>query len=224
MNTSRMLLISILPLAILLGSAYTIIFNQSWYEKEFEKLRIYDSFDKEKQEIKSETAKIIFFLKGKSDLNTEFLNEKEKIHMQDVRSIVKKYQIVTYLVVLATLTLLFFTRKDKKALLYAGFSALVCLGVFLVIIATMFSAVFITFHEIFFTNDFWMLNPETDNLIKLFPEQFFIDAIKRMIKESITISIMFIVVGSYRMYGAMLKQKVYINKKVKKKNDKSNDI
>ena len=213
MKIERMLLIGILPIAILLGSAYTIILNQSWYEKEFEKLGVYGHFNKPKQEINNEAVNIIAFLKGRGSLDTDFLNAKEKSHMSDVRNIIEKYGIVTYVVVMAALMLLFQTRKDKKALVYAGFSSLICLGVFLVISATMFSSVFLKFHEVLFANDFWLLDPATDNLIKLFPEQFFIDALKQIIKESITISIMVIIIGSYRTYIAILKQKAYINKK-----------
>ena len=39
---------------------------------------------------------------------------------------------------------------------------------------TDFSGFFITFHEIAFTNDGWLLNPGTDMLIRLMPEEFFI--------------------------------------------------
>lgn len=39
-----------------------------------------------------------------------------------------------------------------------------------------FEQFFILFHLISFSNAFWMLNPATDYLIRLFPEGFFYDA------------------------------------------------
>ena len=59
---------------------------------------------------------------------------------------------------------------------------MICSGVFILgtavlvfIISSDFDKYFIKFHEIFFNNDLWMLNPETDKLIRLVPIGFFID-------------------------------------------------
>ncbi len=40
------------------------------------------------------------------------------------------------------------------------------------IISTDFNKYFIIFHHIFFNNDLWMLNPDTDLLINIVPEPF----------------------------------------------------
>jgi len=55
------------------------------------------------------------------------------------------------------------------------------LSVFLVILISItflvfFDYFFVLFHEISFSNDLWILNPKTDYLIMLFPENFFRDA------------------------------------------------
>ena len=42
-----------------------------------------------------------------------------------------------------------------------------------VLITTNFSRAFILFHKLFFTNDLWLLNPETAWMIRLLPESFF---------------------------------------------------
>ena len=39
-----------------------------------------------------------------------------------------------------------------------------------------FERLFLAFHEISFSNDFWQLDPRTDALIAMFPEGFFLDA------------------------------------------------
>ena len=36
------------------------------------------------------------------------------------------------------------------------------------------------FHHIFFNNDLWMLNPDTDLLINIVPEPFFMDTAARI--------------------------------------------
>ena len=48
------------------------------------------------------------------------------------------------------------------------------------IIATDFNKYFIIFHHIFFNNDLWMLNPDTDLLINIVPEPFFMDTAARI--------------------------------------------
>lgn len=45
------------------------------------------------------------------------------------------------------------------------------------IISTDFTRYFILFHRMFFKNDFWILNPETDMLINIVPEGFFRDTV-----------------------------------------------
>ena len=52
---------------------------------------------------------------------------------------------------------------------------LVPLGAFAVWAAVDFSSAFTFFHEVLFTNDLWLLDPETDMLLRLLPEQFFAD-------------------------------------------------
>ena len=50
---------------------------------------------------------------------------------------------------------------------------------------------FLKFHEISFNNNLWLLNPETDNLIKLFPLEFFYDFVLKIVLYSVIASIIF---------------------------------
>ena len=38
-----------------------------------------------------------------------------------------------------------------------------------------FDGLFVTFHRLAFRNDYWLLNPRTDLLIRLMPQEMFID-------------------------------------------------
>jgi integral membrane protein (TIGR01906 family) len=46
----------------------------------------------------------------------------------------------------------------------------------LVAFAVDFNTAFIVFHEIFFTNDYWIFDPRTDPVITILPETFFLHA------------------------------------------------
>ena len=80
-----------------------------------------------------------------------------------------------------------------------GFVAALCiLGV---LIATDFNKYFIIFHEIFFDNDLWILDPRTCLLIRMLPEGFFFDM-------AIRISVIFIIflVILFFINGAILRK------------------
>jgi len=47
------------------------------------------------------------------------------------------------------------------------------LAILLLLMAIDFYKYFTYFHEIFFTNDLWLLNPKTDILIQMLPLEFF---------------------------------------------------
>lgn len=44
-----------------------------------------------------------------------------------------------------------------------------------------FNGFWTTFHQLFFTNDLWLLNPATDLMINLFPEAFFSHLVIRIL-------------------------------------------
>jgi len=57
-----------------------------------------------------------------------------------------------------------------------------------------FSGFWVQFHHLFFNNDLWLLNPETDILIQMLPQQFFYDLVVRILGmfavETIILAIM----------------------------------
>jgi integral membrane protein (TIGR01906 family) len=53
-------------------------------------------------------------------------------------------------------------------------------GLLLFLIARDFTAAFTVFHEIFFRNDLWILDPRTSLLIQIVPEPFFMDIALRI--------------------------------------------
>ncbi|HEY7064442.1 MAG TPA: TIGR01906 family membrane protein [Chloroflexota bacterium] len=55
------------------------------------------------------------------------------------------------------------------------------IGVLGALAATDFSDLFVQFHLLSFSNDLWLLDPRTDNLIRLFPQEFFLDAAMRIV-------------------------------------------
>ena len=81
----------------------------------------------------------------------------------------------------------FFNERDWKRLFCRAYSF--ALGVWLVIGVLLgvafsidFTTCFTIFHKLFFTNNLWIFNPETDYMIRMLPEGFFSDMVIRISK------------------------------------------
>lgn len=126
-----------------------------------------------------------YFNNDQARLDVPFYNEREILHMVDVKGIVQAvYNVQTasglFLLFFIPIGLALAPRKFPRTLWkllgWGGAATLgiVCLaGVFSL---TGFSQTFYTFHLIAFSNDLWQLDPARDFLLKMFPEGFFFDA------------------------------------------------
>lgn len=190
------LLITVL---IILVSLKLVAFNTVFYKNEFSRLGIYERFGNETVDENAQT--VLDYLKNNGELVTGFFNEKEIAHLSDVRLLVSKAQIALYL--LAFTVILFivymFMKKEHgllgRIIVYSGLLSLLVILLFLLVVSLNFEGVFTTFHLLNFDNDLWLLNPETDNLIALFPERFFYDASIMVIYIAVFISLASIAFG-----------------------------
>lgn len=125
----------------------------------------------------------------------EFFNAREIAHMEDVRGLFLGglwLRRIGLMFTLAFAALLYFWkrgRKDRSAYLARAVPGSLCAGtgVFFAaclalaaVISTDFSRYFVVFHHIFFDNDLWILDPDTDMLINIVPEAFFMDTALRI--------------------------------------------
>ena len=70
-------------------------------------------------------------------------------------------------------------RRLKRAGLAGQVFWLALLAFVAVCAAVDFDGVFRRFHGLLFSNDLWLLNPETDLMIRMLPEQFFMSVALR---------------------------------------------
>jgi len=112
-------------------------------------------------------------------------NEREIHHMRDVKALVRGVYLVQMLIVLymAFYVVIGFwlRRADFWETLGGDVSRGGKLTLVLVVVVGLFALVafnqlFLLFHLISFSNDFWMLDPRRDYLIAMFPQGFFFDA------------------------------------------------
>ena len=137
----------------------------SFYEKEYKKYAVTAFVGISMPDLMDVTVDMMHYLNGTKDTltdvkatikdvpDTPFFNEREVKHMKDVRN-------------------LFVGASRIRSILIA---------VIILIVSGDFEKYFILFHRIFFTNDLWMLDPTTDNLINIVPEGFFVDMTERIL-------------------------------------------
>ena len=186
------------PIFIILLSYNLVAYNLDFYKNEFQKQDVYSSLNK--AEVDKEAENLInYFKTGK--IETTFFNEKELTHLKDVYKLNSAVCYIFYLsliLISGCLLFLVYNKKYKelyKTLFNSGLISLVLIIVLLISVIINFNFSFILFHEILFTNDLWRLNPETDKLIVMFPEGFFIDAFIRIIIYAITFSLILTIIG-----------------------------
>ena len=129
---------------------------------------------------------ITSFLRGEIDTfqhiftidGTEYaaFNQKEQHHMADVQDLFRLCRWIGWccggVLVLLGLAL----RKNMSWRTFRS-TLVAILGIVTAVIVLAcidFNSLFVLFHKVAFTNDLWLLNPQTDLLIRLMPIEFFI--------------------------------------------------
>src|SRR3989344_1240714 len=149
-------------------------FNYLIHKYEFKKLNVYSEFQ-DKSIVDKQSLNIIKNIYLNTNPDSTFLSKEEIIHIKDVKNLVL-LSLTILIVSLALLIFILFKNKSEiKSLLFT--SSLVNI-IILILIALPFlinfSSSFTVFHEIFYTNDYWLISSDSD-IIKIYPEQFFID-------------------------------------------------
>jgi integral membrane protein (TIGR01906 family) len=105
--------------------------------------------------------------------------------MKDVKKLVRSVYVlaIASAMYLLAMTLIGFARQRGQftqllanRLAMGGGLTLSLLILFGAVAAFGFDSLFIKFHELSFANDFWQLDPRTDYLVRIFPDNFWFDA------------------------------------------------
>jgi len=168
-----------------------VVYNEDYYRWHYENRNIEQATGMNIDDLMKVTKVFIDYLQDKrNNINVqatihgqvdEVFGEREKAHMVDVKTLaVNGERIRVYGGLFVLLVLFLAIYKDKRYLreLLAGIKyvflvlALMIMGIGALLI-TDFNKYFTIFHELFFSNDLWLLDPQTDVLINMVPEIFF---------------------------------------------------
>ena len=112
-------------------------------------------------------------------------SDKENRHLTDVRGIIRFMVLFRYIgggtVIAAIILLYLFGGQKRGALFMALWRGFAAASAFLLLAAAVltvwgiadFAGLFRLFHQVVFTNDLWLLDPQRDILVALMPRPFF---------------------------------------------------
>lgn len=209
-----------LMITLLITSVEAVTYwTPGYYEKEYAKYNVTEDVHMEMEDLLDVTHEMMAFLRGnRADLHVptivdgqprEFFNEREIAHMEDVQGLFLAaiaLRRACMIGIVAAVALLFALKADVKRLL----PKTICAGTLLffttlaalaLVISTNFTKYFVIFHEIFFNNDLWMLDPSTDLLINIVPEPFFVDTAARIgLTYGVSVAVVFVLCALWLRY------------------------
>ena len=175
-----------------------VTFDENYYYSEYAKYNVGIAQSLNENDLHFITKNVLEYLSDRSDnldfaldkdkaANKDFFSDRDKSHMKDVKKIyldLRNLAVIASIVLGISLFIAFRKPKYKENIhRFLGIGAI--LGILPIVILAVLMAVdfnkyFIIFHQIFFTNDLWLLDPQFDNLVNIFPEEFFMDMAVRI--------------------------------------------
>ena len=198
------ILFSISFFCLIISLLLTIIdincFDESFYQKEYVKNNTTAETGMSEEDLWDTTEVLFDYLHDfRDDLNVqhevngtvrEIFDSREKAHMVDVKNLylntIKVRNILAIVGIILFSISCLLSKKQYISNMYIGYKRSVAL-LFSIIFAILiyaaidFNSFWIQFHYLFFTNDLFFLDPNTEILINMVPEQFFFDLVMRII-------------------------------------------
>ena len=179
-------------LAILYVSVMLPAYSMEFYKYEYNKNSTYEAVGMTEADLETVTGHLIEYLKGREhELNIMtsvsgesrlFFSDREIYHMDDVLELFEMGRVialVSAVLIAAGILVCWLWKAGRRAVyVYARgvIIAVIAAGAAVAIVVSFnFNYFFTMFHNIFFSNDLWILDSRVDLLINIVPLPFFID-------------------------------------------------
>ena len=198
MKLLKALFIASIVVFIFLLSFRIAFFDDDYYK---EKFRINNAYEKYGEEnVNNANEELNAYLTGSGELKTDFFNEREKLHLKDVKDLIWNVFFVFYAILFLLVILLCYFIISKKikiiweSLYTSGLISFGVVAVFLLVSILNFNWLFTWFHLLSFNNELWLL-PWDSRLVNMFPSDFFSGMFTRILVYSGLIGIGLIIAG-----------------------------
>lgn len=190
---------------------FSVAYHDNFYKQEFEANNITDVTGETRESLNGIIEHTIVFLKGEKasfaytlEDGSQAFGEREIMHMDDV---VKLFDVLRYIQMVALVSTIvlaaYFIYQARsynvlgKLFLSSVVWSIVFAAAIGILASTDFTSAFTQFHEIFFTNDLWLLDPNTDLLIQMLPEVFFFNFVKQFATSFLVVTFVTGIAGWY---------------------------
>ncbi len=230
-NAGYLLLGIILSIVLLLTAVEVVTFNENHYREMFDKYNIPKETGLEKEELIEIINDVLLYFKDDRQLlnttrkvNGEIIpafGERAILHMIDVKELfVSGKRLRNGGIIIALLLTAVLLKKDRfwkeklsKTLISVAVVNVLLMLMLYILMRLDFYRYFTYFHLIFFTNDLWLLDPNTELLIKMLPEDFFNDTAVKIASVFFGSNLLLGIIG-YKQFAFVNKlKKVFIKKK-----------
>ena len=192
MNKLFLIILGIaLPITIFLATVEMVSFDEKYFEKTYIENDVVSDTKLGKDELMKVTNELLAYLKGKNNKSylQKYFNENEILHLEDVRYLFKVgflIKNVSLFLLLSSIIYLIYRdpikiSKITKSVNKSALISFIVLGICLTLSLIDFNKNFTYFHLILFDNDLWLLDPNTDLMIQMMPETFFISAFREIV-------------------------------------------
>ena len=184
------------------SNKFTVGFKELYYY-DIGKLNISELSNLSEEEIRLNYDYLIDYNLSKDEVDFEMPTIKSspqgKIHFEEVRDIFQNLNKLFNLCFVVSIIGLFINIKNKQIdFLNTTWKALISIPMLLALpIIINFEDSFVIFHELMFSNDYWIFDPRIDPVINMLPEQFFFHAGLMMIV--ITLLSSMVIYSIYRL-------------------------
>ncbi len=186
--------------AILLTVIDVCAFNKEFYKYEYARDHQAEKIGMSDEGLTGATDALLDYLQDHRDdivfvtevngVEREVFNERETLHMVDVKALYQKALTARLILLVAAFALygcLFVTDKNNRlktlqnSLLGGGGMLAILIGFISIYAAVDFYSFWMNFHYLFFDNDLFLLDPNTSIMINMFPQNLFSDMVFLMI-------------------------------------------
>lgn len=184
-----------------------IVFDNDFYKKEFEKHEVYGRL--EGYDVEKINNNVLDYLKNKDIYLADdgFFNERERIHLTDVKEQVQiilyilYFSIILFFVLILLLVIL--NGNLKKIMknvgivfLFSGILTFLDAFVFWLMARGNFDFVFELMHKIFFKAGTYVFDPYFERIVVLYPQVFFYDITVKIVLDTLVISLVLVLTGT----------------------------
>ena len=209
--------------SLLFSLLQLVVHNDGWLAGRYEAYGTAQEIGIPTEDITAAFMQLIYYMDGDVDTiqltvhefgaEVPMYNQREIMHMEDVRTLYQAWRTLRDWGVSAAVLLIFlcillsekreWPRTLAKGFLWASAFLGLVIAAFGVWVAVDFNGFWLNFHYLFFDNDLWLLSYATDRMIRICPQQLFYDIVVRF-------GILFIIA-----FGALLACAVLCLKKKK---------